>query len=320
MHQSRLLVAGVGVILVAVEQAALVGLRFLHPFDSYRARRVYVELRRELGLGTSRSRARLVAPLGPVSDQELLLVHTPEYLDSLRDPQVLATAIEVMVLALTPRAFLNWCLVTPMRWAVSGTLLAFREALREGLAFNLTGGFHHAKTDRGEGFCLFNDIAYAIKTLQAEGRITTVLYVDLDAHQGNGVCQVFASDPRVKIFDVYNAQVYPQGEDELRARLDASFPLQCETRDDAYLELLERELPPFMAQPADLVVYNAGSDIVRGDRLGALSISPQAVLRRDQIVIKESRRRGVPLVFLPSGGYTRDSYRLISRTIIDSAD
>jgi histone deacetylase 11 len=298
------------------------GLRFLHPFDSYRARRAYQELARLYGLpvGGGQSDGEglcLRQPATPVSDEQLQLVHDPEYLKTLRRSWVVAAAIEVLPFAFMPNAFLRWCLVTPMRWAVAGTLLAAREALRTGLAFSLTGGFHHAKPRRGEGFCLFNDIAYAIQALRQEGQAQRVLYLDLDAHQGNGVCAIYLDDPSVKLFDIYNGDTYPYEEEWARQRLDASFPLECGCDGPLYLGLLQRALPLFLDEhtPADLVIYNAGNDVVRGDRLGGLELSPEDVLQRDTFVIGQVRQRSLPLVFLPSGGYTRDSYLLITRTI-----
>ena len=298
------------------------GLRFLHPFDSYRARRAYQELARLYGLPPDGGvmdvdGLSLRSPEGPVSDQQLQLVHSAEYLHTLRRSWVVAAAIEVAPFALTPNAFLRWCLLTPMRWAVAGTLLTAREALRTGLAFSLTGGFHHAKPNRGEGFCLFNDIAYAIMALRLEGLAQRVLYIDLDAHQGNGVCAVFLDDPSVKLFDIYNGDTYPFEEEWARQRLDVSYPLECGSDGPLYLGILERELPLFLDHhgPADLVIYNAGTDVVRGDRLGGLELSHDDVLRRDTFVISQLRQRRLPVAFLPSGGYTRDSYLLITRSV-----
>ena len=298
------------------------GLRFLHPFDSYRARRCYQYLcgRTKLPLDAKPGcygSIRLAAPTAPLSDDDFAQVHTPEYLQSLKRSWVVAAAIEVPPFALTPIAFLNWSLVTPMRWASAGTLLACREALEHGLCFSLTGGFHHAKPDRGEGFCLFSDIGYAIARLRQEGRIGRVLYVDLDAHQGNGVCAVFREDPEVRLFDVYNGDIYPQGEEELKERLNLGIPLEMGCDDEGYRAALAR-LPDFLDAnlPADLLIYNAGSDIVEGDRLGALGVSAEMVLERDREVIKWARQRNLPLVFLPSGGYTARSYQLIGDSFL----
>jgi histone deacetylase 11 len=275
------------------------GMGKLHPFDGYRATRAYRLIKQ--------GKIEFAAPTGPVTDAQLELVHGKAYLESLRHSAVLASALEVAILARCPLAFLDYILVTPMRWAVAGTLLAAREALRTGLAFNLAGGFHHAMPDRAEGFCLFNDIAFAIKTLA----LPKVLYVDLDAHQGNGVAACFAEDPSVQRFDIYNSRIYPR-------ESWGGFAIEPGTDGPDYLELLSTELPPFLDRfaGADLLIYNAGSDVVMGDRLGQLGLSPAAVLQRDLLVIRQARRRKLPVLFLPSGGYTRQSYRLLADSVV----
>lgn len=300
------------------------GLQFLHPFDSYRARRVRQELSRRLGFKLHHRDQELPgislrSPAAPVRDHQLEIVHSPEYLQSLKHSWVIAQAIEVPPFALTPRAFLEWSIVNPMRWAVTGTLLGAREALRTGLAFSLTGGFHHAKPDVGEGFCIFSDIGYCIRTLHQEGAIATVAYIDLDAHQGNGVAIIFETDPRVRLFDVYNGDIYPR-DPRARQRLDASFPLRSGCQDGVYMALIESELPEFLDKQGqvDLLIYNAGNDVVEGDMLGNLELTPAGVLRRDLFVIDQARQRQIPLLFLPSGGYTRGSYQMISQTILSA--
>lgn len=300
------------------------GLRYLHPFDNYRARRAYAYLADRLGLpaapveGFTRQKLVLRVPQGPVADAQLELVHQREYLNSLKTSWRLASAIEVAPFALCPKIFLDWSIVNPKRWAVAGTLLAAREALKCGLAFSLSGGFHHAKRARGEGFCLFNDIAFAIKTLQQENLIQDAVYLDLDAHQGNGVCDIFESDPSLKIFDMYNGEIYPYEDHELRKRVDHNVPLQYGTHGQIYLEILQERLGPFLdrCQGAKLLVYNAGSDVVAGDRLGGLQLSKEHVLQRDLYVIEQARQREMSVVFLPSGGYTDISYLLIADTIL----
>lgn len=300
------------------------GLQYLHPFDSYRARRVRQELARHLGFKLHHRDQELPgislrSPKAAVLDSQLEIVHSLEYLQSLKNSWVIAQAIEVPPFALTPRAFLDWSIVTPMRWAVSGTLLAAREALRTGMAFSLTGGFHHAKPAQGEGFCIFSDIGYCIRTLHQEGAIATVAYVDLDAHQGNGVAMVFENEPQVRLFDVYNGEIYPR-DPRARERLDASYPLRSGCQDAEYLNLVEGELPDFLDKQGqvDLLVYNAGNDVVEDDLLGNLALTPDGVLRRDLFVIEQARNRAIPLLFLPSGGYTRHSYHMISRTILSA--
>ena len=143
----------------------------------------------------------------------------------------------------------DWRVLRPMRWATAGTVLAAREAMRTGgLAVNLSGGYHHASRDRGEGFCVYSDIGIAITMLRDAGVLAPddrVVYVDLDAHQGNGVARVFVDDPRVFIFDVYNELIYPR-DAHARRRIDCDLPVPPGCDDGRYLSLLRAELPPFL--------------------------------------------------------------------------
>ena len=156
--------------------------------------------------------------------------------------------------------------------------------------------------------------AFAL-TLAADDRVA---YIDLDAHQRNGVARVFFDDPRVFLFDVYNEQIYPH-DVYARRRIDHDLPIPGGYDDQRYLSLLRAELPAFLdgisksRRPA-LAVYNAGTDVLAGDPLGNLRVSADGVLARDQFVLNQLTDRGIPWVMLPSGGYTRDSYRLLART------
>jgi histone deacetylase 11 len=299
----------------------LFGLERLHPFDSRKYGRAWAALREEVGPAL---RNHHVAPAAPVTPDELRSVHSEPYLDeSLRSSAYLARALEVPPVARLPRWVTDWRVLRPMRWATAGTVLAAREALRTGgLAVNLSGGYHHASRDRGEGFCVYSDIAVAVALLRDEGLLGPagrVVYVDLDAHQGNGVARVFVDDPRVFILDVYNELIYPR-DAHARRRIDCDLPVPPGTDDRRYLSLLRAELPPFLdalsrpTRPA-LAVYNAGTDVFEGDPLGHLRLTADGVLARDQFVLNALAERHIPTVMLPSGGYTRDSYRLIARTV-----
>lgn len=210
-----------------------------------------------------------------------------------------------------------------MRWAVRGTILAVREAVRRGVAINLSGGYHHAKPERGEGFCIYSDIAIAIRVARAEGLLPAtgkVAYVDLDVHMGNGVAHQFRDDPSVFLFDAYNPALYPHGDDTARERIDCPVHVPTACTGSDYLALVRRHLPGFLdsvgrSSPITLGFYNAGTDIVDSDPLGLLSVSPADVSARDRLVIAEFRRRGIPVVMVPSGGYTRDSYQLLAGSI-----
>lgn len=298
------------------------GIERLHPFDSRKYGRAWTELRRRLG---PKLDEHLLRPSGPVTDSDLRTVHTARYLDvDTRSSKYLAKALEVPPVARAPWWLINWRVLRPMRWATAGTILAMREALRRGGAvLNLSGGYHHASQGKGEGFSIFSDIGVAVAVLRRDNRLgmtDRVVYIDLDAHQGNGVARVFAEDRSVFIFDLYNRQIYPS-DAEARRRIDHDLPIPSNYDDSRYLGTLRRELPHFLdglsklpgAAPR-LAVYNAGTDIVAGDPLGRLNVSPDGVFERDRFVLMEMARRNLPCVMLPSGGYTRESYRLIART------
>ena len=295
------------------------GVERLHPFDSKKYGRAWKLLRQEFGATLA---GRWVSVDRPVSPRELRLVHTPEYLDSLRSSVVLAAALEIPLLRYLPQWIIAWRVLRPMRWALRGSVLAARAALQHGAAVNLSGGYHHAKPGRGEGFCIFSDIALIVRQLRDDNLLSaadTVAYVDLDAHQGNGVCHQFQSDSQVRIFDMYNEDTYPGNDIPARNRIDANFPLSFNCPRQQYLETLHRNLPPFLDALADrkpcLGIYNAGTDVFAGDQLGGLSLTAEDVLSRDIFVMDEFQKRQIPVVMLLSGGYSAQSYRLVANTV-----
>jgi histone deacetylase 11 len=158
------------------------GLEKLHPFDSVKYGRIYRWLLRQ---GLRRPRDFVAPPR--LTEAELLSVHTPEYLASLKRREVLYGILEVSVVRHLPAWVTAWRVLGPMALASSGTILAARLALERGLALNLSGGYHHACPARGSGFCVYADIPLALQMLHREGRIRSALVVDVDAHQGDGV-------------------------------------------------------------------------------------------------------------------------------------
>lgn len=294
--------------------------RGLHPFDLRKYSRAYKLLRAWFG---RRLDDLTVAPPREISRDELLLVHRAEYLDKLRTPAYLAAAVEVPLVAKLPAWLTDKLVLRPMRWATMGTVVAAREALAAGLAVNLSGGYHHAKPDGAEGFCFYADIAIAVAMLRREGLLGEnhrIAYVDLDAHQGNGVSHCFMHDPRVFLFDVYNAAVYPAYDRLARERIDCDVPVWPGCRVDEYLGHLHDRLPGFLdsivrGEPVGLAIYNAGTDIYAGDALGGLSVSADGVLERDMFVIDQLHQRGIPTVMLLSGGYSEASHRLVANSV-----
>ena len=187
--------------------------------------------------------------------------------------------------------------------AVGGTSEAAAAALDHGMAMNLAGGTHHAFPDHGEGFCVFNDTAVAVRMLQREGRVVRAAIVDLDVHQGNGTHAIFAGDPTVFTFSMHSGRNYPFN--KVAGSLDIELP--DGTGDDRYLTALERSLPHVLsvARP-DLVIYLAGADPHEGDRIGRLSLTFEGLKRRDHLVLSSCREVGLPVCVTIAGGYGND--------------
>lgn len=300
----------------------LFGLERLHPFDSRKYGRAWRRLRKHFGRSLS---AMTVRPRRPATRELLLKVHSTKYLDQLRDARYVANALELPPARRLPGRLIDYCVLRPMRWATMGTVLAARECLDHGFAVNLSGGYHHAKPDRGEGFCIYSDIALAVQVLREEDRLgerERVAYIDLDAHQGNGVCHMFRDDRRVFIFDMYNSQIYPSSDLVARERIDCDIPLTSVCREQEYLRELRRRLPGFLdsisqSERVGLAIYNAGTDVYVDDPLGLLNLSAAGIRERDRFVVDQLRERNLPTVMLLSGGYTRVSYQLVADSVIE---
>jgi acetoin utilization deacetylase AcuC-like enzyme len=183
------------------------------------------------------------------------------------------------------------------------TLAAAREALGEGIAVNLAGGTHHAMRGAGEGYCVFNDSAVTIRTLQAEGLIQRACVIDCDVHQGNGTAEILGEDSNVFTFSIHCAKNFPSRKHPSHLDVD----LQEGTGDMAYLAQLEQGLAQVMsAGPYDLAIYLAGADPYVGDRLGRLALSKEGLRMRDRLVLDVLTERGIPIAVAMAGGYAPD--------------
>ena len=232
--------------------------------------------------------------------EDLALVHTPQYLQRLADGAL--DAAEIRKLGV-PWSGALW---RRSRLAAQGTIEAARAALDDGLAGNLAGGTHHAFPAHGEGFCVLNDVAIAIRVLQRETLIRRALVIDLDVHQGNGTAAIFEGDPRVFTFSMHGERNYPTR--KIRSTLDVALPDGM--GDGDYLDALARHLERIWAcfEP-DLVFYLAGVDPAQDDRYGRLALTDEGIRHRDGHVIEACRARGVPAAITIAGGYAATPQR-----------
>ena len=240
--------------------------------------------------------ARLEVP-APTSDEELRLVHTPEYLGAVLAGTLERRAARAIGFPWSPG------MVERSRRSVGATVAAARAALDDGAGANLAGGTHHAFPDRGGGFCVFNDVAVATRILQREGRVGRVSVLDLDVHQGDGTAAIFRDDPSVFTVSVHGGANYPFR----KQRSDLDIPLEDRAGDEVFLPAVERAVEAAAEEGRpDLLFYIAGADPHEGDRLGRLAVTREALAWRDERVVAMCRRRGIPVAVVMGGGYGRD--------------
>jgi histone deacetylase 11 len=291
------------------------GLEKLHPFDSCKYSRTWKALTYRFG---DRLQSLHLSPTHPIALETLSAVHTDQYLTQLKQPKYVAKALELPPLRFLPLCVLEQQVLKPMQLATLGTVMAAEAALEHGMAINLSGGYHHASGDCGEGFCIYADIAVAIAALRRSQKLRPsdpVAIVDLDAHQGNGLGRIFYDDPAVHILDMYNADIYPK-DYWARAQINCNIPLAAGTRDEQYLGELKDRLPSFLQNiRPKIAFYNAGTDIYERDPLGGLRVSRQGVLDRDRFVFDTFAAAGIPWAMVLSGGYTRESHRLVAESV-----
>jgi acetoin utilization deacetylase AcuC-like enzyme len=239
----------------------------------------------------------------PATAAEILLVHTPAYYEACRDNTLTVDEQLRMELPWSPALF------DAATRCVRGSIMAARLALRHGAGLHVGGGFHHAFADHGEGFCVFNDPACAVRRLQHEGLIERALIADVDLHQGNGTAAIFAGDATVATFSIHQGPLYPFPKPP--STVDVG--LDPGTDDDAYIHLLERRLVPLIDDHRpDLLVYVAGADPYREDQLGALGLTIEGLRRRDAFVTDACAQRDLPMMVVLAGGYARHTEDTVS--------
>lgn len=238
------------------------------------------------------------------SQQILELIHTPEYVNAYcqgtLDPKA------------QRRIGLPWsqALVNRTCIAVGGTILTAKLALQYGLACNTAGGTHHAYPSYGSGFCIFNDLAIAAAALQKSNLAQQILIVDLDVHQGDGTAAIFKGDDSVFTFSMHCEQNFPAR----KQQSDLDIPLPEDLDDDGYLQILAQTLPDLLSQvQPDIVLFDAGVDTHRGDRLGKLALTDTGIYRRERLVLSTCIDAGYPVASVIGGGYADDMKALVYR-------
>jgi acetoin utilization deacetylase AcuC-like enzyme len=274
----------------------------------------------------------------PASDQDILLVHTPQYVQKLKSGTLSAREELQMEVPYSPE------LVRAFWLAAGGSILAADFALNDRVAFNVGGGFHHAFPDHGEGFCMIHDVAVAIRRMQRDDKITRAMTVDCDVHQGNGTAAIFAgmrvpSDPLpsnspstltparpAKVRNAHDGDVftislhqennYPMWKPP--SSIDVDLP--DEIGDDEYLGWLDNALSSALRQfEPELICYVAGADPYREDQLGGLSLTIEGLKRRDELMFRVARARDIPVMVTFAGGYARrveDTVTIHCNTVI----
>jgi Deacetylases, including yeast histone deacetylase and acetoin utilization protein len=299
----------------------LFGFEKLHPFDSKKYGRAYQSL-----IDSGMKKGQFLKPGKMVTDEDLRTVHSQRYLDSLKNSENVLDIAGMLcggwlgfLEKFIPNFILQKCLLNPMRKATAGTALAAKLAVENKKNFvNLSGGYHHAKADEGGGFCYFADIPYAVKRLWEKNPDLKVMVVDLDAHQGNGHEDILKDDKRVSIFDVYGGNNYP-GDKDAKKYITYDYPVMSGPsgiKDKEYLDIIEKNLPGALDKSKpDLIIYNAGTDPLDGDRVGRMHITKQGLVNRDELVFKFAKERNVPVCMVTSGGYTSESAEVISDSL-----
>jgi len=257
----------------------------------------------------------------PASDEDILLVHTPEYVSKLKNGTLSPLEEAQMEVPYSPE------LVRAFWLAAGGSIAAAELALADGIAFNIGGGFHHAFPDHGEGFCVIHDVAVAIRRMQKDGKIKRAMTVDCDVHHGNGTAAIFGNgkasgnplpsetkpDHRgtqrntestdVFTISLHQANNYPAWKPP--SSIDVNLPDR--TGDVEYLRWLDNALSSGLRQfQPDLLCYIAGADPYKEDQLGGLSLSIEGLKQRDQLVFRVAKARGIPVMVTYAGGYARN--------------
>lgn len=238
----------------------------------------------------------------PLAEKYILDTHDATYWHRLRNLQLTPSEIRKTGFPLSGQLIDREVII------MNGTLQASLFALEAGIGMNIAGGTHHAFTDRGEGFCLLNDIAIAANYLLKYKSIKKVLVVDLDVHQGNGTAQIFRNEPRVFTFSMHGGKNYPFHKE----KSDLDIELEDGTDDKTYLTILESMLPRLLEeQQPEFVFFQSGVDVLATDKLGKLGMSIAGCKTRDQLVLEICHKNKIPVTVSMGGGYSQQIAHIV---------
>jgi acetoin utilization deacetylase AcuC-like enzyme len=246
----------------------------------------------------------------PAAEEDLLRVHTKEWVNKLKTGTLTASDVMKLEVPYSPE------LAEAVWLAAGGTILAAQCALRDGFGCNLSGGFHHAFPNHGEGFCAIHDVAVAIRRLQADAAIKKAMVIDTDVHHGNGTAYIFCDDPGVFTLSIHQENNYPGHKPP--SNLDVNLWDRADDQEylGALLPAVEKSLDEFRPE---MIFYVGGADPYCEDQLGGLDLSKKGLQVRDRRVFEEARKRGIPVVTTLAGGYARrveDTVRIHVNTIL----
>ncbi|OEK04325.1 histone deacetylase family protein [Roseivirga misakiensis] len=231
----------------------------------------------------------------PLTESQILRTHDAEYWQKLKE-QTLTRQEERRTGFPLSKALVDREIVI-----MNGTVMCALYALQNGISFNIAGGTHHAFTNRGEGFCLLNDIAIAAHHLLDKDLASKVLVIDLDVHQGNGTAEIFANEPRVFTFSMHGQSNYPMHKE----KSDLDIGLEDGTDDKTYLSILDKQMNSILDlfQP-DYIFFQSGVDVLATDKLGRLGMTIEGCKTRDRMVLESCKRHGIPVAVSMGGGYS----------------
>lgn len=275
------------------------GMEKMHPFDIRKYAKIYNGLLEEQLI----SAAAVLRPEA-LTVEDLKLVHTEDYLQRLKVRSNIANYLEADLLKVYSGS-LDQAVLKPFRIASGGTLLAARESLKTGIGVNIGGGYHHAKPNIGEGFCVYADVPIAIRKLQQEGLIKRALVIDVDVHQGNGTAECLADDDTTFTFSMHQGDIYPIP----KSTSDRDVEMRSGDGDEQFHAVLDEHLDDIIeTADADICFIVGGCDTLDGDPLAGLAMTEEGIAQRDWMIVDRCVKKNLPVVLTLSGGYSKNAW------------